>query len=329
MSEAFYVGKNVILQWLHDFLELEIKKVEECNTGAIYVQLMDALYPGKVPLYKVNFDAKTEYDYIRNFKVLQDVFTTEGISKPIDVSQLIKGKAMDNLEFLQWLKHFFDNHYSGQEYHAADRRKESMKKYREKMGVKAPRQSMAIEGERKKPATTPTARMSVSSPPFSSVSTAPVVTKPKPVKVVVSAPAKPAPLERKAQPLQAASSRARKPVVSSSSIAKPQPRPTVDALKQLKEQLVESNTQIEHLEKERNFFYDKLREVELLCQDKPEEMKEFKQKILDVLYRVDENSEFVSPDVPESSSTAPDLAASAPVVSTNGHPQLDELSETF
>jgi len=281
MSEAFYVGKNVILQWLHDFLEVDIKKVEECSTGWIYVQILDALFPGKVPLHKVNFEAKTEYDYIRNFKVLQDVFTTENIAKPVDVNQLIKGKAMDNLEFLQWLKHYFDTKYDGQEYHAAEKRREAIKKYKEKLGVK--RTSVA-DAERKKPTTATSS--SLSTAPSSS---APFVTKPRPVKAVVS---KPAPMERKQ--LQSTTGR-----------QKPVPKPTpprpvlanVDQFKRMKEELQEANSQIEHLEKERNFFYDKLRELEILCQDKPEEDVEFKKKVLEILYKVDENSEFQSPEV--------------------------------
>ena len=44
------------------------------------------------------------------------------VDKPIDINKLIKGKYQDNLEFLQWMKGFFDRNYSGQEYDPVARR---------------------------------------------------------------------------------------------------------------------------------------------------------------------------------------------------------------
>jgi RP/EB family microtubule-associated protein len=41
------------------------------------------------------------------------------------VPKLIKGKYQDNLEFLQWMKRYYDLHNPGVEYNAVERRKQS------------------------------------------------------------------------------------------------------------------------------------------------------------------------------------------------------------
>ncbi len=53
---------------------------------------------------KVNWQAKQEYEYLNNFKVLQEAFKRNKIDKPIPVDRLAKCKMMENLEWLQWSK---------------------------------------------------------------------------------------------------------------------------------------------------------------------------------------------------------------------------------
>ena len=36
---------------------------------------------GDIPLSKIKFDSKKEYDYVSNFKILQTVFNNHGVNK--------------------------------------------------------------------------------------------------------------------------------------------------------------------------------------------------------------------------------------------------------
>lgn len=129
MNPSNFVSKGELLRWLNDFFEVNYTKVEEACTGAIHCQILDAIFPGKVPLGRVNFNATQEYQYVNNYKVLQAVFNKQQITKHVEVQRLIKGRYQDNLEFLQWMKHFFETRYNGQEYNAIERREGAIKKF--------------------------------------------------------------------------------------------------------------------------------------------------------------------------------------------------------
>ena len=63
---------------------------------------------------RINFGARHEYESLTNYKVLQNVFNKNRISKPIPVDRLVRCKMQDNLEFLQWIKRFWDLNYTGE-----------------------------------------------------------------------------------------------------------------------------------------------------------------------------------------------------------------------
>jgi RP/EB family microtubule-associated protein len=78
---------------------------------------------------KVDFTVKQEFEYMKNWKVLQEGFQKAGVKKMIPVEKLIKAKYQDNLEFLQWMYQYAHQVYNGDcdnpQYSALERRSKS------------------------------------------------------------------------------------------------------------------------------------------------------------------------------------------------------------
>ncbi|KAB2571822.1 Microtubule integrity protein mal3 [Lasiodiplodia theobromae] len=117
-------SRQELLAWLNNLLQLNLTKVEQCGNGSAYCQIFDSIFLD-VPMTRVKFNVNTEYQYLQNFKVLQNTFAKHSVDKPINVQQLVKCKMQDNLEFLQFCKRYWDQYYPGGDYDAPARRKGS------------------------------------------------------------------------------------------------------------------------------------------------------------------------------------------------------------
>jgi RP/EB family microtubule-associated protein len=179
----------------------------------------------------------------------------------------VKGKYQDNLEFLQWEKRYFDLHFPGGEYNAVERRQ----KAGEKKGVKVTAPAVA----EKKTTTT-------SSPATKTTTTTVKATAPAKATKTTITPTKKG--IRWRYHLQLAETT--KPTGGSGeSDAKVQ---------ELTEAVAELKLTVDSVERERDFYFAKLREIEVLCQNANPEDEPYK-SILKVMYQTDGNAEGEEP----------------------------------
>mmetsp|Transcript_36023 Transcript_36023/g.84476 ORF Transcript_36023/g.84476 Transcript_36023/m.84476 type:complete len:282 (-) Transcript_36023:65-910(-) len=122
MDGAFFVSRSELLSWANGTFDLNLSKVEQAANGAVYCQVIDACHPGGVMMKKVNWKARAEHEAIPNYKVLQQAFDRCKIEKHVEVDKLIRGKYQDNLEMLQWIKTYYDRTCAGNEYDGPSRR---------------------------------------------------------------------------------------------------------------------------------------------------------------------------------------------------------------
>ncbi|XP_039387957.1 microtubule-associated protein RP/EB family member 3-like [Mauremys reevesii] len=245
------LSRHDMLAWVNDSLHLNYTKIEQLCSGAAYCQFMDMLFPGCVHLRKVKFQAKLEHEFIHNFKVLQAAFKKMGVDKIIAVEKLVKGKFQDNFEFIQWFKKFFDANYDGKEYNPL----------------------LARQGQEVAPSPNPGDHN------FN-----------KPKKPIGTAAPENLPTTPKTMPVPT-----RVTNVIPSNITRQNPPAARNwgseadtQILELNQQLMDLKLTVDGLEKERDFYFSKLRDIELICQEHESENSPVIAGIIGILYATEE-----------------------------------------
>lgn len=225
-------SRTELIQWVNELLSLSYTKVEQLGSGAAYAQIIDSIYLN-VPLGKIKFDAKHDYEYINNYKVLQETFKRNRIDKPIPVDRLIRCKMQDNLEFCQWLKKFWDSQFSGDVYEAEARRAGVVAVPPPLVGAVSVGAARTAQS-RPVPRAAPTAATAATAAGRTAARTAPTA----------AAAGRKVPGARSGAPV---------------------PNETIQALTL---QMDEMKVSVDSLEKERDFYFAKLRDIEILVQER-------------------------------------------------------------
>uniref|UniRef100_A0ABM5G4X8 Microtubule-associated protein RP/EB family member 1 isoform X2 n=1 Tax=Pogona vitticeps TaxID=103695 RepID=A0ABM5G4X8_9SAUR len=269
------LSRHDMLAWINESLGLNLTKIEQLCSGAAYCQFMDMLFPGSVTLKKVKFQAKLEHEYIQNFKVLQAGFKRMGVDKIIPVDKLVKGKFQDNFEFVQWFKKFFDANYDGKDYDpvAARQGQETvpapplvvpmLNKPKKNLGSGGTDHSFVGASELKDARADATTSLN---------------------RTAVIAPARPMVAQRTAVGNKTGPGMVKK---APAGIGEDESAELIQQINVLK-------MTVEDLEKERDFYFGKLRNIELICQENEGESDPVLQRIVEILYATDEG--FVIPD---------------------------------
>lgn len=285
MDGAYFVGRNEILSWINSTLQLNLSKVEEAASGAVQCQLIDATHPGVVPMHKVNFEAKTEYDKIQNYKVLQDVFTKLRLEKHIEVNKLVKGRPLDNLEFLQWLKRYCDSVNGGvyDSYNPLERRELC------KGGKEVSRKGSTGSGAYQ-PSPSIKAAVGISKLALTSSSSLPSVRRTDAVSSNVSGS------NVALSSIRRIDGSTIMPVSTGNKLTKQlsfSSWTSTSQMQVLNEQVAALKLTVDNLEKERDFYFGKLRDIEILCQSPDLETLPVVVAVQKILYAVDNNPRVV------------------------------------
>ncbi|MEN2498466.1 MAG: Microtubule-associated protein RP/EB member 2 [Marteilia pararefringens] len=104
------ISRYEALNWVNhesdDAANRRYETVEQLCDGVGYCVIMEKTFPKCLNLKKVKRNANQEVQKIDNLKILQSGFNSCKIDKQVPINLLVKGKYMDNFEFVLWFYKF-------------------------------------------------------------------------------------------------------------------------------------------------------------------------------------------------------------------------------
>mmetsp|Transcript_114969 Transcript_114969/g.245503 ORF Transcript_114969/g.245503 Transcript_114969/m.245503 type:complete len:284 (+) Transcript_114969:175-1026(+) len=270
MDGGFFVSRTELLGWANSLFHLNLQKIEQCSNGALYCQIIDACHPGSVAMKKVNWNARADHESLPNFKVLQQAFDKCGIRRHIEVDKLVRGKYQDNLEMLQWIKTYYDRTSQGGDYDAMGRR----------FTDNPPDWARPADGTVNNSSVRSAGAPALSRPASGS-----------------RAPANDVRAARPAARREPARGYPRAEGQASAKALEPELEGLREEHERLREEVVDLKITVDGLETERDFYFQKLRDVEILCQaleanpDPHMAVSKFVEDVQRILYAKDDDDE--------------------------------------
>uniref|UniRef100_A0AC35UH04 EB1 C-terminal domain-containing protein n=1 Tax=Rhabditophanes sp. KR3021 TaxID=114890 RepID=A0AC35UH04_9BILA len=282
-SSTDHLSRNEMLAWVNDCLQSEFTKIEDLHTGAGYCLFTDLLFPESIQLRKVKWNSRLELEWLSNWKLIQTSWKVLKIEKVVPVDKLVKGKFQDNFEFLQWFKRFFDANFEPRDYNPIEARGgEPLPGIPSKGSAlgsassRTPARQVGGASLSRPIGMRTSSNYSVNSNSSAAATKKPSVTATPKTANIASRMANTTPRN----------------VQNKSPGVEPGIHDQVcRELEEVRRQLLESDEVLAGLEKERDFYFSKLRQLEVLCQDNESTGSIDASKVLAILYATQEGFE--------------------------------------
>lgn len=220
---------------------------------------------------------------MNNYKLLQAAFLKLGINKKPDIEKLARGKYQDNLEFMQWFKGFLSNHAIVEGYDPVSARAKGKGAKQIPALFGAPGTVVTTTKARRHTASGALGAEKASKQSLDSAAPPPQIEKENRV-----SPRLAKEVENEGMRQQPTAAREPSTAHRSSKAPTTEGKRTEASSSSLEALISAQRTHIDGVERERNFYFDKLREIEALIQDREGETKgedsELAKSVLKILY---------------------------------------------